>query len=41
MGLSSLELVAEQAAGRRLVMNFQQKTVSLSLDIVEELVCPG
>lgn len=40
MGLLSLGLVARQAAGRRLVMNFRQKTVSLSLDIAEELVYP-
>ena len=35
-GWSNLALSAEQAAGRRLVMNFQQRTVSLSLDMVEE-----
>lgn len=40
MGLLSLDLVAEQGAGRRLVMNLEQKTVSLSLDIAEELVYP-
>lgn len=40
MGLLSLDLVAGQAAGRRLVMNFQKETANLSPNIPVEVVYP-
>lgn len=40
-GLLNLDLVAEQAVGRRLVMNFRVKSMTLSLDAEEPGVEPG